>query len=285
MNRLVLLMALPIIGLALNLHAETAPALPKTYAAVAAAEREFAAAGRRDGIQKSFLAHFDDAAIVMRPFATAAPAWYRTHPDQPGTLIWAPQYLAVSGAGDLGLSSGPWRYEGVRDGKPVAAHGHFFSLWKHDAHGWRVLFDHGVGHSAPEAAVENTVLIPIAADAAKSSAAATSKRREAALAAADDALRAALNQSSGSAYATFALPQTLWLREGAAPLRAPAPPATGKSPCGCGPRVGLHVAASGDLGYTIGGAESARVAGVDARVWHYDGGAWKLLAEVVSAVE
>src|SRR4249920_721687 len=119
--------------------------LPPRYESLAQAEREFASAGARDGVQKAFLAHFAEDALVLRPFATAAPAWYREHPDGPGKLIWGPQYLAVSAANDLGLSSGPWRYEAERDGKPVVGHGHFFSIWRRDAQGrWQVLFDQGV---------------------------------------------------------------------------------------------------------------------------------------------
>ena len=45
------------------------------------------------------------------------------------------------------------------------------------------------------------------------------------------------------------------------------------------------VAASADLAYTLGGAESARARGVDVRVWRFEGGAWKLLAEVTAAVK
>src|SRR6185369_15855848 len=68
-----------------------AMSLPPRYESLAEAEREFASAGAREGIQKSFLAHFAEDALVFRPFATAAPAWYREHPDGLGKLIWGPQ--------------------------------------------------------------------------------------------------------------------------------------------------------------------------------------------------
>src|SRR4029450_11103722 len=53
------------------------PSLPPRYESLAQAEREFAAAGAREGIQKAFLAHFAEDSIVLRPLATPAPAWYR----------------------------------------------------------------------------------------------------------------------------------------------------------------------------------------------------------------
>jgi len=259
--------------------------LPPRYSDMAAAEREFAAAGARDGVQKSFLAHFAEAAIVLRPFPVSGLKWYREHADPPGgKLIWGPQYLAVSGAGDLGLSSGPWRYEGEHEGKTAQAHGHFLSIWQRDAHGhWQVLLDHGIGHPAPAIAVEQTQAEPILLPAAKPLARASAEARKVGLAAADDDLRARLRTDPKTAYAEVASAQTLWLRDGALPLHGAEPPAAAS--CGCGPRDLLGIAASGDLGYTVGGAENARGRGADVRVWRFASGHWSLLADVNSAVE
>jgi ketosteroid isomerase-like protein len=264
-----------------------AMSLPPRYESLAEAEREFASAGAREGIQKSFLAHFAEDALVFRPFATAAPAWYREHPDGPGKLIWGPQYLAVSAANDLGLSSGPWRYEAEHDGKPVVAHGHFFSLWRRGVQGrWQVVFDHGVGNPAPAVAVETTALVPLAIPDGKTPSAAVISSRTKALDDADKALRELLARDPGNAYANVATARTLWLRDGSLPMQAGLPPAVnGKQACGCGPRVAMTVAASGDLAYTLGGAESARASGVDVRVWRFEGGAWRLLADLTDAVK
>jgi ketosteroid isomerase-like protein len=262
------------------------PALPPRYESLAAAEREFAADGLRDGVQKAFIAHFAVDALVLRPFATPAPAWYREHPDGPGKLVWTPQYLAVSAADDLGLSSGPWRYEAERDGKPVVAHGHFFSIWQRDAQGrWQVLFDHGISHAAAPDTVENNALAPIAIAQEKSPSADVIDARKKLLNAADDALRERLGHDPRSAYAAVATAQTLWLRDGAIPARGIAPPAAGaEQACGCGPRTTATVAASGDLGYTLGGADSVRARGVDVRVWQFERNAWRLLADLTAAV-
>ena len=262
--------------------------LPPRYAAVAAAEREFAATGARDGVQKSFLAHFAADSVVLRPFTVSGLAWYREHADPPGgKLVWGPQWLAVSGAGDLALSSGPWRFESERDGKAVSAHGHFLSLWRRNAQGrWQVLLDHGIGHPAPATAVEQTQLEPILLQPADALPAGMLDTRKAALAAADDALRARLRSDPKTAYAEVTTAQTLWLRDGALPLRALAAAASPASPaCGCGPRRVLTIAASGELGYTVGGAESARAQGADVRVWRFAAGHWSVLADANLAVE
>jgi len=274
------------LAFALVAHAQQ-PSLPPRYEALAQAEREFASAGARDGVQKAFIGHFAEDALVLRPFATPAPAWYREHPDGPGKLIWGPQYLAVSAANDLGLSSGPWRYEAERDGKPVVAHGHFFSIWRRDAKGhWQVLFDHGVGNPAPAIPVEATQLLSLAIAEGKTPSATVVSSRTKALEDADKALRDRLGRDPGKAYAAVATAQTLWLREGSLPMQGNLPPKTnGEQACGCGPRVALAVAGSGDLAYTLGGAESARASGVDVRVWRVEGGTWKLLADVTAAVK
>lgn len=260
------------------------PSLPARYGSLAAAEREFAAAGLHDGVQKAFIAHFAADAIVLRPFATPAPAWYGGHPDRPGRLIWGPQYVAVSAADDLGLSSGPWRYETERDGKPVVAHGHFFSIWKRGAQGrWQVLFDHGIGHAAPAVGVEETQLVPIVVPGHKKPSAAIIELRTKSLDAADNALRERLDRDPKDAYAAVATARTLWFREGSPPAQGNVPPdASGEQACGCGPRVAMSVAASGDMAYILGGAESARASGIDVRVWRFDGGAWKLLADLTA---
>jgi hypothetical protein len=285
MNPYRLLMALLPLCAPLLAHA----AVPPAYATLAAAEREFAADGLRRGVQKSFLTHFAADGIVMRPFAVPAAQFYRDRPDPPGgTLRWAPQYLAVSAAGDLGLSTGPWRAEGERDGKPFAAHGHFFTVWKNDGRGhWQVLFDHGVGHAPPPTPVETTALVALPVGKADASGRSAVESRRAALTAADDALRERLAGGASGAYASLASADTLWLRDGALPQRGAQPPGAEGAPsvCGCGPRIRIGMAASADFGYTIGGREDQRDKGIDVRIWKFDGSGWSLVADLVAAVQ
>jgi ketosteroid isomerase-like protein len=281
-NSMLVLLALLVPSLA---PARTVPAASE---ALAGAEREFAAEGLRDGVQKSFLARFSSDSIVLKPFAVSGREYYRAHPDGAGKLHWAPQYLVVSAAGDFGFSSGPWRYEAERDGKTIVAHGHFFSIWRHDRDGWRVAFDHGIGHAASAPRVEATPLVAL--ELGKGAPAVlpgpAADRRRAQLTAADDALRERLARDPVGGYGSAARRDTLWLREGAQPLRAASPPAGAAPPCGCGPRVGADMAASGDFGYTIGGSAEQRGKGVDVRIWRFDAGSgWTLLADLSAAVE
>ena len=273
--------------------APNAAVLSQAQADLATAESEFASAGLREGVQKSFLAHFAPDAQVFSPFAVPAVDWYRNHPDQPGKLIWAPEYIAVSATADLGLSSGPWRYEAERDGKTTTAYGHFFSIWRRNDKGhWEVLFDNGVSHSSELTATEATAPVPLTLPAAHRLDPAALAQRRAALEAADTALREALARNAPEdAYKTAVAGNVLWLREGSTPVRGLAlPSSVSKTPpqsgLGSGPRVSLGLAASGDLGYTLGGSENERNKGVDARVWQYrSAGGWKLLADFTGTVD
>jgi len=190
--------------------------------------------------------------------------------------------------GDLGLSTGPWRAEGERDGKPFAAHGHFFTVWKNDGRGhWQVLFDHGVGHAPPPTPVETTALVALPVGKADASGRSAVESRRAALTAADDALRERLAGGASGAYASLASADTLWLRDGALPQRGAQPPGAEGAPsvCGCGPRIRIGMAASADFGYTIGGREDQRDKGIDVRIWKFDGSGWSLVADLVAAVQ
>lgn len=275
-----------VVGAALTWTAAGMPRAPELR--LADAERGFAAAGLRDGVRKSFLAHLAEEAVVLRPFVTPARAWYEAHADRPGKLIWGPQYIALSAAGDLGLSSGPWRHEGDRDGKPVVAHGHFFSIWRRDSgKGWQVVFDHGISHRAVDAGVEDTALVVLDEPPRAASGATAGRRR--ALLQTDAALRARLAQAATDAYASVARADTLWLRDGLPPARGALPPvpASGKAAaCGCGPPVKVDLAASGDLAYTIGGDAATHDRGADVRVWRFrPGSGWTLLADLVAAAD
>jgi ketosteroid isomerase-like protein len=267
-----------------------AAALGAAQESLANAEREFAAAGLRDGVRKSFLDHFADDATVLKPFAIPAKAFYSAQPDRPGQLHWAPQYVAVSAAGDLGLSTGPWRFAGERDGKPVAADGHFLSVWQRERNGrWQVLFDHGIGRGPNPAPVESTPLASLAAVHAPNKKTAAADAALASLSAADGALRTALAADVAKAYAAVAGARTLWLRDGSLPQQSAQPPtrAGGDAvPCGCGPRARIGVATSADFGYTIGGSAEQADKGIDVRIWQLDAaGAWRLLADLTAAAQ
>jgi ketosteroid isomerase-like protein len=108
---------------------------------VAGNERAYAADAAREGMKAASLRWMRADATVFgpepAPAATVFGAWEEA--TQP-RLAWAPQRVEVSAAGDLAVSTGPYRLESA-DGAQVR-HGHFFSVWQRQADdAWRVVAD------------------------------------------------------------------------------------------------------------------------------------------------
>lgn len=114
--------------------------------AVAEAERAYAADAARDGMKAASLRWMRPDATVFDPepndAATSFGAWNET--EQP-RLAWEPQRIEVSSAGDLAVSTGPYRVESP-EGEDVGV-GQYFSVWQRDGQGnWRVIADLGTPH-------------------------------------------------------------------------------------------------------------------------------------------
>ena len=128
------------------------------------AERAFARASTERGIRASFLEYFAADGVDFRPgpgpmrermLARPAPA------DPLALLLdWSPQAGAVSRAGDLGFTTGPYSLRNQRDASAPTRYGYFFSVWKRESGVWRVALDAGVSTPAApqpeEAAVART---------------------------------------------------------------------------------------------------------------------------------
>lgn len=60
-------------------------------------------------------------------------------------LTWTPVGADISSSGDLGYTYGTYEFRSIdKDGKPVAAHGKYTSIWKKQNDGsWKVALDMG----------------------------------------------------------------------------------------------------------------------------------------------
>jgi ketosteroid isomerase-like protein len=111
------------------------------------AERAFARLSVEKGMREAFLANLAEDAVIFRPGPVPAVPWYRDQPASKSVLEWAPEFAAVSSAGDLGYTSGPWTYRRETGGEPLT--GHFVSVWRREPGGtWKVILDAGVQHEA-----------------------------------------------------------------------------------------------------------------------------------------
>lgn len=113
------------------------------------AEHRFAAAAATDGIRDAFLGVLAADGILFRPLPVNGREWFEAQPPPPGVLAWKPVQADVSSAGDLGYTTGPWRYDLEGREPPF---GHYVSIWrraKDDT--WQLVLDLGVSHDEPEA--------------------------------------------------------------------------------------------------------------------------------------
>ncbi|MBI1795891.1 MAG: nuclear transport factor 2 family protein [Candidatus Eisenbacteria bacterium] len=131
------------------------------FDALVAAERAFAALSVEKGMKTAFLQYLAGDAIVFNPGPTNGRALWESREDNPqSVLAWEPAFAEVSGAGDLGWTTGPWQFAGRRAQEPTAF-GHFVSVWRRQGDGsWRVAVDLGVGHDKPERGVGSRDFTP-----------------------------------------------------------------------------------------------------------------------------
>lgn len=110
------------------------------------AERAFAALSGSKGVRTAFLANLARDAIVFRPSPVPAVDWFRDRPSPQGTLVWEPDFAAVSVGGDLGYTSGPWEFRETGATPESGTHGHFVTVWRREGGTWKIVIDGGVRH-------------------------------------------------------------------------------------------------------------------------------------------
>ena len=112
-----------------------------------AAERAFAADAGARSTRAAFLAALADDGLVFAPGPSNGQRVWDLRAENKNRLEWAPELAEISASGDLGYTSGPWRFTPAGAEKP-AAFGHFFTIWRKGGDGkWKVLIDHRIGHA------------------------------------------------------------------------------------------------------------------------------------------
>ena len=132
---------------ALGLALGAGPLRADDYSDLVTAEQTFAADAVVRGTRAAFLEALASDGVVFAPGPTSGKAIWTARPDNKDRLEWAPSVAEVAASGDLGYTSGPWRYTVKGDTKP-SAFGHYLTAWKKQADGhWKVLVDHGIDHA------------------------------------------------------------------------------------------------------------------------------------------
>ena len=121
-----------------------------------ATERAFSARSVAKGTKEAFLAYLAEGSVVFQPGAVDGRKAWEARPASAATLKWEAAFAAVSSAGDMGYTTGPWEYRPPADtaGTPAPPesyrYGQFNTVWKREKNvGWRVIADIGMTHPNP----------------------------------------------------------------------------------------------------------------------------------------
>jgi ketosteroid isomerase-like protein len=261
-------------------------------------DNKLAERSRMQGFNQAFLNTFGEGAVVFRRGPVGAEGTYQSVDPSRGsaTLESRANYIEFSRAGDLGLTTGPYRYTMESDGELRRVHGHFVTIWRKFDSEWRMVADitvrvPGVLSLDVEANLRESeqALAESAADTL------TANNTLESLVAAEDLLVRAINFRGG---------RRAMLRYGLDNQRIYVP---GMAP-GIGSEAGAmvygafmdervsmslvshqpggaYMAESGDVGYTYGTmtADASDFAVNYLRFWRYtESGEWKIAVEVVN---
>jgi ketosteroid isomerase-like protein len=272
---------------------------PRTLAPVVETEHAFAQYSIEHGMKEAFL-HFaaPDGVLVRRVPVNAIEVWQQTNPAPTGLLTWWPVYADVSGAGDLGWTTGPWEFRDKPTDEKPSGTGHFFTVWRRQPNGtWKFVLDLGISHDAP--ATAETVLQYPPSLRKNARTAGANADAEAARKSLLDAERSLSGDSASNGLTTALITradETLRL------YRNNSFPIVGRDAVGTSLQVmnefitwkplKADVAASGDLGYAYGtyevraksSDEKPAEQGSYARVWKRKGDAWHVVFQVANPV-
>lgn len=286
---LFILLAFAVAGMAQK-SASLAPDLQ----AMVETERAFAHTAPEKGIRDSFLAFIADDGILFRPTAVNGKQFLEKQQPRPGILTWYPSFADISGAGDMGMTTGPWEFRQKSLEEQPVAFGAFMTVWRKQADGsWKFAIDFGISYDKPDAPAAAWQL-PANFNRSKTEAKADAAKEQAGLLALEQKFsKASEAQGFAKAFINYAADDVRILREGMQPVvgfkEASSALAlkTGTRPLSWQP-VKAEVASSGDMGFTYGSfmLESkakgeVSMTGNYVRVWKKQGGKWRVIMDVM----
>jgi ketosteroid isomerase-like protein len=259
-------------------------------------ERAFSRLSGEKGTREAFAAFIADDGILFRPSAVLGKKWMQEHPLPPSAarpvLSWQPIFAAISGAGDLGYTTGPWQFKrDITDAKP-AAFGNFMTVWRKQADGsWKFALDLGISNPEPNSPAGTWQPDSIQRIARRLAKVDQEAARVALLDTDREFSKFAGYQGAREALLAYAAKDVRLFRNDHFPYVGKAAAADALTPITAQwtwTPAFAGVSLSGDLGYTYGiyelrekgGARAVSERGNYARVWKKVGGTWKLVVDV-----
>ncbi|MDX1491776.1 MAG: hypothetical protein R3332_10845 [Pseudohongiellaceae bacterium] len=123
------------------------PDQQRTWEELREAERQLAERSRTLGLNEGFLGSLGEAAVVFR----GGPVDARTvfvpldpNEDSIATFESRANYIDFARAGDIGLTTGPYRFISGDGDEQRRSHGHIVTIWRKFDEEWRILADMAV---------------------------------------------------------------------------------------------------------------------------------------------
>ncbi len=257
-------------------------------------ERAFSAAAAERGVRDAFIVYMADDAVIFRPRAVNAQAFLREQPAVPGLLAWEPAFADVAIAGDLGFTTGPWKYAPDAEGDFIGF-GQYFSFWKKQLDGsWKVVIDHGTMQPEGEGKPALRTPVHVSAGSGKVVDAAEAGAVRESLLERDRAFTRGLAAAGTSEILSdYVDPGVRVLRNGGPPLQGIESMRAGASETAVSRNwvvLGGDVSRSGDLGYTYG-EHIVTAPGTPERIecyvraWRRSAdGAWRIIVDLMVPV-
>lgn len=262
-------------------------------------DAEFAESSRTLGMNQAFLDVFGDGAVIFREGPVDARKLYeQVSPSQRqrSSLESRANYIDFSRAGDLGLTSGPYRYTAGFGEESRRVYGHFVTIWRKADGDWRMVADMVVrvpGVLSLDVEPDIAETDQLLAETAISEIAEQNTLES--LLEADERFIAAVNFRGGRrAIVRYGVEHLrifvpgmapgIGNESGAAVYGAFMDEQMAMSPLSYEP-AGAYMSVSGDAGYTYGtmSVEANSFTTNYLRYWHFTkSGEWKIAAEVLS---
>ena len=102
---------------------------------------------------------FAENGVAFAPTAVNGKKYWSRRTDFPGTLIWQPIFAFVSGAGELGYTTGVWELK--KGNEPSLGFGHYLTMWATQRNGkWKIALDIGTENPQPRDPPPNLEILP-----------------------------------------------------------------------------------------------------------------------------
>lgn len=112
-----------------------------------ATEHAFAKAVAEKGMRDGFIEFLDDTGILFTPLPVNGKESMLARQPIPSSLEWEPSYAEISRIGDLGFTTGPWRFYADSANRVNPVWGQYVSIWrKQGKAGWQLMLDLGIAH-------------------------------------------------------------------------------------------------------------------------------------------